>query len=354
MKKLNVAIIGQGRSGYDIHGAYLKTDDAKQYFNVVAVVDRLEARREQAKNTWGCDTYCEYTELLDRKDIDVVVNASFSKDHYPITKDLLAHGFNVISEKPFSRYAAECEDMIKTAKENNVMLTVFQQSRLAPYYTKVKEVLDSGVLGKVHHISIKYSGFSRRWDWQCSQRYYGGGLLNSGPHPMDQALDLLDTDDMPQVFSVLRNIHSRGDAEDYAKVILTYPDRPVIDVEVCTADAYNDRIFTVYAENGSLKASGAKIEYKYIDQPDFPELDLETLVKDDGVSAAYCKENYDWKVVEEEITGTAFDAATALYYKNIYDHLTEGAPLVIKPEKILQQIRIAELIHAQNPMPVLY
>ena len=41
MKKLNVAIIGQGRSGYWIHGKYFLTDHGKEHFNVVAVVDYL-------------------------------------------------------------------------------------------------------------------------------------------------------------------------------------------------------------------------------------------------------------------------------------------------------------------------
>ena len=50
MKKLNVAIIGQGRSGRDIHGAYFLSE-ANKLFNVVAVVDQIEFRRERAKKT---------------------------------------------------------------------------------------------------------------------------------------------------------------------------------------------------------------------------------------------------------------------------------------------------------------
>ena len=40
-------------------------------------------------------------------------------------------------------------------------------------------------------IFISFSGFSRRWDWQTSQRWYGGSLRNTGPHPLEQALDIL-------------------------------------------------------------------------------------------------------------------------------------------------------------------
>ena len=74
MKQLNVAIIGQGRSGRDIHGAFFKSENNKKY-NVVAVVDMLEERRIRAKEEWGCDVYADYRQLFDREDIDLVVNS---------------------------------------------------------------------------------------------------------------------------------------------------------------------------------------------------------------------------------------------------------------------------------------
>ena len=70
---------------------------------------------------------------------------------------------------------------------------MFQQSHFAPYYEKVKEIINSGKLGNVFEVHFQFSGFSRRWDWQCSSRFYAGNLLNTCPHPMEMALDLLDT-----------------------------------------------------------------------------------------------------------------------------------------------------------------
>ena len=48
-KKLNVAIIGQGRSGRNIHGRYFLTDEAKELWNIVAVVDSNPDRLARAK-----------------------------------------------------------------------------------------------------------------------------------------------------------------------------------------------------------------------------------------------------------------------------------------------------------------
>ena len=52
MKKLNVAIIGQGRSGRDIHSAYFLSEENKNV-EVVYVVDELQIRREECPSDFG-------------------------------------------------------------------------------------------------------------------------------------------------------------------------------------------------------------------------------------------------------------------------------------------------------------
>ena len=123
--------------------------------------------------------------------------------HVPITLDCLNHGYHVLCEKPLARRAAEVDTLIAAAQENDKILAIFQQSRYAPAFRKLREVIDSGVLGRIVQISIAYNGFARRWDWQTLQEYNGGNLLNTGPHPVDQALQLFGTDIMPQVTCIM-------------------------------------------------------------------------------------------------------------------------------------------------------
>ena len=163
MKKLNLAIIGQGRSGRNIHGRFYRTED-NQYFNVKYVVEADDFRRERAKNEYpGCTTFADYTELYNLDDIDLVVNDTYSNTHYSITKDLLEHGFNVLVEKPFARTRYECDTLINIAKEKGVLLAVFQQTFFAPFYEFAYDLAKSGKLGEIQQITIRYNGFSRRW-----------------------------------------------------------------------------------------------------------------------------------------------------------------------------------------------
>ena len=133
MKKLNVAVIGYGRSGCGIHCKFFGSE-SNDIVNVVAVVELDPARAEAAKKDFNCDTYSDYKELFARKDIDLVVNASYSDMHYSITLDLINHGFNVLTEKPICKKADQLRELIAAAKKNNVMFTIFQQSRLTEYF----------------------------------------------------------------------------------------------------------------------------------------------------------------------------------------------------------------------------
>ena len=351
MKKLNVAIIGQGRSGRDIHAKHILTDTER--FKIVAIVDAIEDRRKRAAAEYGCDTYETYQELFDRSDIDFVMNASFSQMHAPITIDLLNHGFNVLTEKPCAKTPEDVQAMIDAAKKNNRMFAVFQQSRFAPYFEKVKDVIDSGALGRIVQISINFNGYARRWDWQCCQDFNAGSLYNTGPHPMDQALNLLDYyEGKPSVFCKMDRANTFGDAEDYVKVILTAPDRPLIDVEISSCDAYPSFTYKVQGTRGGLKGDMAHIDWKYYSEHEAPKQKLiKTPLQNAEGLPAYCSEKLIWSEESWNTDGPrTFTYAVKRYYDTIYNYLVDGTPLVITPEQVKQQIDVMNQCHLQNPL----
>lgn len=353
MSLIKLAILGQGRSGRDIHAANLML--LRDLYRIVAVVDPLPDRRKRAAEEFGCDTYDDYRELFHRTDLDLVVNATPSHLHAPITIDLLNHGFNVLVEKPMSRSVAEVDAMIEAAEKNNRILTVFQQSRYAPYFIKVREILDSGVLGRIIQISISFSGFSRRWDWQCLQSRNGGSLLNTGPHPLDQALQLFGEDAEPHVICFMDRANSYGDAEDYVKLLLHAQKHPVIDIEISSCNAYPCYTYLVQGTRGGLKGSMTHIDWKYFCEEEAPQQHLicTPLSHQDG-TPAYCSEQltwheHAWDVPEEQ--KNLFETMAIAYYRRLYRTLTEGLPLDITPQQVRRQIAIIEECHRQNPLP---
>ena len=372
MKKVRVAIIGQGRSGRDIHGQFFRCT-ANTKYEVVAVVDKDEFRRERALKEYpGCEVFESYTALYDRKDIDVVVNASYSEMHYPISKDLLQHGLNVLVEKPMGKTYYECLDLIKTAKDNGVMIAAFQQTFVNPFHLGIKEIVASGKIGTPLQYSIQFNGFARRWDWQTVQVKAAGGIYNTGPHPVGLALDYLDFDENVEVaFSKLALGLTSGDSDDYAKLILTAPGKPVVDVEVSSMDAFPEPyVVKVMGTRGTLSATRAGYKLKYIVDGENPERPVvfESL-EDANKNPAYCSEKLvaheeedNWKVESnldttshtkrEENALDKFDPATKNFYDGFYESLVNGSPLTVTPEMSAKVIGIIEAVHSQNPLPV--
>ena len=352
MKQFNIAIIGQGRSGRDIHGLHLKKDTER--FRVVAVVEKLEKRMNRAAEEYGCDVYDDYTKLFERNDIDLVVNSSPSHLHYAITKDLLSHGLNVLCEKPCVPTVEEFDDLCATAKENGCHFLVFQQSRFANYFLKVKEVIASGVLGRIVHVGIQFNGFARRWDWQCCLDFNGGNLANTGPHPVDQALNILDAYDKElEIFCKMDRCNTFGNAEDYVKLIVTAPGKPVIDVEVSSMDAYSPFNIKVHGSRGSLICTTKSYKMTYIVDGENPERPvIEEFLKDENGRPIYCGEQLQKHVEEAEFGGTAFDVGTATLYKQLYYKITEGTPMDVTPEMASAIIGVIAQAHAENPLDV--
>lgn len=356
MKRLKLAIIGQGRSGKNIHGRYYNSD-LNEYYTVGYVVERDKHLADIAREIYpGCETLTEYTELFSKNDIDLVVNASYSETHYPITKDLLEHGFNVLTEKPFARNVYECDTLIETAKKNGVLLAVFQNTQMAPFYLDALKKTHDGTLGDIKQISIRYNSFSRRWDWQTLQKKMGGSAYNTGPHPIAMALGFLGFDSQTRVvYSKLDTALTSGDAEDYVKIIMTAPGKPVIDIEMNNTDAFSDYNLKIQGSRGTMKSTPKAYKMKYIVEGENPERPVieESLRNEEGLPV-YCSEKLVTHEEEGAYDGDAFGVGTAEIYKSVYYAITEGKPLAVTTEQAAMVIGVIEQAHAENPLDVKY
>ncbi len=362
MKVIRTAIIGQGRSGRDIHGQYLLTDPA--HYLVVAAVELMPERRALAKLEYRCEVYQDYRDLLKRRDIDLIVNAAYSHMHFPITLDILKSGFNVLCEKPLAHGVKEVDRLIVAAKKTGKIFAIFQQARFAPYFAKVREIIDSGILGRIVQISINFNGYARRWDWQTLQGYNGGSLMNTGPHPLDQALVLFGPG-MPEVRCYMDRANTFGDAEDHVKLILSGRGHPLVDIEISSCCAYPGATYNIYGTRGGMRATaGNTAEWKFFKPDEAPKQKLIAApLRQPDSRPAYCGEALPWHEGKWPAS-SASDAAgksgyspataasanmTAVFYAMLHKTLTSGAPLEITPEQVRRQIAVIEECRRQNP-----
>jgi scyllo-inositol 2-dehydrogenase (NADP+) len=349
MKKIRVGIIGQGRSGHGIHALTI-VKHVPERFEVVAVADPRPAQLESDLLPPGCAKLPDYRELLRRKDVDLVVNATPSHLHVPISLEALEAGFDVLCEKPLARTVAEVDRLVETSRREGRILAIFQQSRFGGYFRTVRSVIDSGVLGRISLVKIALNGFGRRWDWQTLQECNGGSLLNTGPHPLDQALQIFGTDQMPRVHCVMDRATTFGDAEDVVKLILSGSGRPTIDLEISSCSAYNPYTYVVDGTQGSLAGTMQHIEWKYFRPEEAPH---QALTTEPIPGRTWCSEELAWHAGSWDLPKDGPDLYEAMgkdFYLGLYETITQGRPLVVPPEHVRQQIAVIEEAHRQNPL----
>jgi scyllo-inositol 2-dehydrogenase (NADP+) len=346
---VKVGIAGLGRSGWGIHARILRT--VPDLFKIVAVFDADPKRLEEANKDFGCKTYSDFKSLIADKDVELTVVAMPSHLHAPCSIEALQAGKAVVCEKPMATNTADADKMIAAARKAGKFFTIFQNYRYNAHYMKLKEVIESGKLGRIVEIKISVHGFGRRWDWQTLQEFGGGSLNNTGPHFMDMALQLMGDKD-PKVFCHLERAQTLGDADDHVKIMLVGENGVVADIEISNAVALPDAYCTVYGNRGSLICADEKtIQLKYIDPAHkLPERRVTPgLPPPDGGMGR--DEDFHWiqKTVKVEPEGDMWELVEFEIARHLYRAIRENVPFPVVNADALEVVRITEAVKKQNP-----
>ena len=341
---IGVGIAGLGRSGWGIHANALS--QLRDRFKVVAVCDLDRERQAEAKDRFDCLTFDKIDGLLDEKDVELLIVATPSHLHVDDATAAMRAGKHVMVEKPMAASLAGVDEMMAVSRETGRLLTVNQNYRYNPAFMKIKEIVDSGVLGRIIQIRMTHNNFRRRWDWQTLKKYGGGDLNNKGAHPVDWAI-LFYQDADPAVFCHMETTPlSAGDAESHVKIIIKPNDGPLIDIELVNACAYPQDAWLVMGTQGTLSGDNKIIRWKYFDPQLAPPLILDEKPTPDR---GYNSEELPW---EESTYQPHHDFGKIMMplYKDLFASIREGVPLSISPESVRRQIEILERCRELCPL----
>jgi predicted dehydrogenase len=340
---ITVGIAGLGRSGWNIHAAILA--ELPTLYRVQGVFDIRRKRQDEAATRFDCRTYTDYPALVSDEDIELVVVALPSHLHADASVEALAAGKMVVCEKPMATSLADADRMIAAADSAGALLTVFQNRRYSPDFLKVRQIIESGVLGRVVLIHMVSSGFGRRWDWQTLSAYGGGTLNNNGVHSLDQALQLFGRAE-PEVFCHLERTLTLGDADDHVKIILRQADGPMIDVELSSACAYPQPAWHVMGTLGGLEGSTSQLDWKYIDPDRLPERSVDVQPTPDR---SYNREDLVWQECSWHVSDYS-GPGQAGFYLDLYRTIRQGGPLAVTPQSVRRVVRLLEQCHQLSPV----
>ncbi|ULL14093.1 gfo/Idh/MocA family oxidoreductase [Paenibacillus sp. H1-7] len=187
MKSLGTAVIGCG----SISSVHLKAIAGLELAELKAVVDINEELAKKTAETYGCDYYTDYKEMLQRDDIQVVHICTGHYLHAPMTVDALKAGKHVLTEKPMAENKASAHTMLDAAEENkDVQLGVIFQNRYNPSSIRMKQAVDSGEFGKLLCMKglVTWSRTPAYYEteWKGKWATEGGGvLINQAIHTLD-------------------------------------------------------------------------------------------------------------------------------------------------------------------------
>jgi len=159
--------------------------------NLTALVDidsdtvALQARKTCTQG------FTDYRDLLDADLVDAVSIATPHNLHGEIGLACLNAGVHIFVEKPLSNTLSAAEAMLSAAALSDLKICVGHQYRTYSTPQRMKELIDSGVLGPLQRIlwtwlEFRADSYYRRDPWRCNWRQAGGGvLLNQTSHDLD-------------------------------------------------------------------------------------------------------------------------------------------------------------------------
>ena len=192
-KNIGVAVIGCGGRGTGVTRRLLQ--DSKGHVKVLAVYDPDEAqcRNAMSDSQWKSpDTkICKsYQEAIATPGVDWVMVFSPNAYHKEHILEGFRQGKNVFSEKPLATRIKDCEEIFEAHQKSGVLFATGFVLRYAPIYRKVKELLDSGIMGNVisidanENIDPNHGTYIMR-NWRRYTREAGPHILEKCCHDLD-------------------------------------------------------------------------------------------------------------------------------------------------------------------------
>lgn len=183
-KILNIGIVGLGIAGTSMISAML----AHPNIRLAGAATRNKERRNQFAKDYQVETYPTIEELCQSSSIDAIYIATpteFHSEHVRIAAEAKKH---IIVEKPLSVSLEEADEMIHIAEKNGVELIVGHSHSFEPSIQKMREIIESGQLGKVLMIHNWYYNdwlYRPRTPEELRTELGGGVTYRQGSHQFD-------------------------------------------------------------------------------------------------------------------------------------------------------------------------
>lgn len=185
---IKTGLLAFGMSGRIFHAPFL---NAHPGFSLDAVAERHTKKAAQIYP--NIKSYDTLDELINHPELELIVVNTPNFTHFELAKAALLAGKHVLIEKPIAATTAEAQELFDLGRQVNREVLVYQNRRWDSDLMSVKQVLDTGELGKIVEVHFRYD----RWRPEIGPKAFketpmpaSGLLYDLGPHLLDQAITL--------------------------------------------------------------------------------------------------------------------------------------------------------------------
>src|SRR6266699_3191701 len=181
-------------------------------------------------------TTTQFEDLLQDKELDALVIATPVRFHFEMAKAALNAGKHVFIEKPMARTTAEGEELLALAQKEGLQIMVGHTFLFSPAVRRMKEIVDSGDIGKIQYIS------ARRLNLGLFQKDINVAW-DLAPHDISIILHLLG--ESPTAVNCQGNAHVTPHVEDVTNMSLTFRPKRFATIQSSWLDPRKVRDMTI-------------------------------------------------------------------------------------------------------------
>jgi len=331
---VKLGLIGLGNIG----SVHLRNIEKLDKVELAAVCDIVPEKAQAAGEEYGCAVYTDSDALLADHICDAVIIATPHYAHTTIGVAALGSGYHVLVEKPISVHKADCERLIAAHTDKELVFAAMFNQRPDPRYQKIKELVDSGELGKLLRISwimtdwFRTATYYASGGWRATWEGEGGGvLLNQCPHNLDLLQWICGMPVKVRGFCGIGKRHNI-EVEDEVTAYLEYPGDCTGIFVTSTGEAPGTNRFEIASDNGKLVLEDGALTFtrNHIPATEFLQTSQASFGKPDV------------EIINLPIDGSGGQHLEIL--ENFADAILTGSELIAPAEEGINSVELANAI----------
>lgn len=329
MQKIKTGIASFGLSGRVFHAPFITAHGG---FELKLIVERS---KNIVKDYYpNVKTVRSFDELI-QSDVELIVVNTPDETHYEYCKQALLAGKHIVVEKPFVATLAEAQELVALAQHKKLMLTVYQNRRYDNDFLTLKQILNSGELGRVVEFQSNFERYRPQvpqQTWKELPNRKGGIVYDLCSHLIDQAVALFGRP--TTIWAVTDKQRDGAETNDYCLLELKYPGLIATLRAGCLIREQSARL-VIHGTKGSY------VKYGIDPQEDPLRNDEAKPTLEDWIS----EDESMWGILNSDLGRRPYPTLNGNYvnyYKAIYNVLRSGGELPVSHADMLTDISILE------------